>query len=98
MITNKDAICEGLKPSIKVSNCLAKLEVVSRGRKGHHSPKDWIKLEEERRRVDTGIGQQVSRSEKRVSSGIFLFKGIFLCTGVNGEDGSGIPTAEPSVF
>ena len=30
--------------------------------------------------------------------GIFLFKGIFLYTGVNGEDGAGIPTTEPSVF
>ena len=71
VITNKDAICEGLKPSIKVSGCLTKLEVVSRGRKSHHSPKDWIKLEEERRRVDTGIGQQVSRSEKSLEEYFF---------------------------
>lgn len=57
-ITNKDAICEGLKPSIKVR--ADNLEVVARGRKGH-SPRDWIRLKEERRKVDVGIGQQVRK-------------------------------------
>jgi len=55
VITNKDPICEGLKPRIKVGNFL---EVVSRGRKGHTSPKDWIRMKEERMRVDSGIGEQ----------------------------------------
>ena len=56
VITNKDAICEGLKPSMKARG--GKLEVVARGRKGH-SPRDWIRLKEERRKVDIGVGQQV---------------------------------------
>ena len=57
-ITNKDAICEGLKPSIKVR--AGNMELVARGRKGH-SPRDWIRLKEERRKVDVGIGQQVRK-------------------------------------
>jgi len=57
VITNKDAICEGLKPSMKVRG--GRLEVVARGRKGH-SPRDWIRLKEERRNVDVGVGQQES--------------------------------------
>ena len=56
VISNKDAICEGLKPSMKARG--GKLEVVARGRKGH-SPRDWIRLKEERRKVDIGVGQQV---------------------------------------
>ena len=57
VITNKDAICEGLKPSIKLN--VDVLEVVFKGRKGH-SPRDWIRLKEERRAVDDGVGPEVN--------------------------------------
>ena len=56
VITNKDAICEGLRPSIKLN--VDVLEVVFKGRKGH-SPRDWIRLKEERRAVDDGVGPEV---------------------------------------
>jgi len=100
VITNKDAICEGLKPSIKVSGCLTKLEVVSRGRKSHHSPKDWIKLEEERRRVDTGIGQQESM-EKMVleyqQRSHQSFRPLPICPSPNQDDRKGTSLV-PSLF
>ena len=57
VIANKDAICKGLKPSIKVTE--GRLEVISKGRKGHHSPRDWGELVEERRKVDSSVGTQV---------------------------------------
>ena len=56
VITNKDAICKGLKPSIKVTE--GRLEVISKGRKGH-SPRDWGALVEERRKVDNSVRTQV---------------------------------------
>ena len=57
VITNKDAICEGLRPNIKLN--VDVLEVVFKGRKGH-SPRDWIRLKEERRAVDDGVGPEVN--------------------------------------
>ena len=57
-----------------------RLEVVARGRKGH-SPRDWIRLKEERRKVDIGVGQQVRKA-------LILWWDILLCPGVDGEDGA----------
>ena len=56
VIANRDSICKGLKPSIKVTE--GRLEVISKGRKGH-SPRDWGKLVEERKEVDNSVGTQV---------------------------------------